>query len=854
MIASAVLADSVTQEATDRAIGVSVQGGSETTMKLTRKTSSKPGLPSVGLPIALSLTGIAAAAAVLWLAVSDYATQRTDELVSGYAQQQVSALNQSMAQLDRDLTRLAANPQLQVSLSNPLERLLRYHGADTLAIYTNANGHAERIEDNEAPLNFAALDMIRRAERGLSVPVEAHKVGDQWLIYGVKPLRASDNAPIGGTLTTVMKLSRITATLPELPPETGQVRLVQQFPNAPEQVLLQRGEGSGNALTLETDNPAWRLEFRPGPAVSASTPNRLMLTTAGLVALLGSLLGLLLLQRSWSSALRADASTLTQLTLGHKAHSIKLGPLEPLPSNIQQLLKRAPESGNSTPEGKPDSPPAKPATSPLPDGDVLDIDILEDDPFNMQIPDADSGTQHVSIPELPAEIFRAYDIRGVVGKSLTEEGVYWLGRAIGSASLDAGEPRVVVGRDGRLSGPALSERLIQGLVDSGCQVADLGMVPTPVVYFATNTTDASSGVMITGSHNPPAYNGLKIVIAGQTLSGEQITALHRRLQQNQLLSGSGSRSSLEILDHYLNHIVEDVLIARPLKVVVDCGNGVGGVIAERLLEGIGCEVIPLYCDVDGLFPNHHPDPGKPENLTALIETVQREGADLGVAFDGDADRLGFVTNSGEMIYPDRLMMLFAEDIVTRNPGADIVFDVKCSRQLPQVISRAGGRPIMWKSGHSLVKAKMKETGALLGGEMSGHLFFKERWFGFDDGLYSACRLLELLSLQPDSADQVMARYPASISTPEINLTVGEERKFQIIEALTAKGDWGDGEVTSIDGIRVDFANSWGLIRASNTTPVLVLRFEADSEDELIRVQDLFRSQLLSIAPDLQPTF
>jgi len=375
-----------------------------------------------------------------------------------------------------------------------------------------------------------------------------------------------------------------------------------------------------------------------------------------------------------------------------------------------------------------------------------------------------------------------------------------------------------------------------------------------VLYFATHTSGATSGVMITGSHNPPAYNGLKIVIAGQTLSGDQITALHQRLQQNNLRVGSGSRDQLEVLDSYLQQIVDDVVIARPLKVVVDCGNGVGGVIAERLLSGIGCEVIPLYCDVDGLFPNHHPDPGKPENLTDLIEMVERSGADLGVAFDGDADRLGFVTDKGELIYPDRLMMLFAEDIVTRNPGADIVFDVKCSRQLPSIISQAGGRPVMWKSGHSLVKAKMKETGALLGGEMSGHLFFKERWYGFDDGLYSACRLLELLSMQPDNADTVMARYPAGISTPEINLTVGEERKFEIIRLLTQQADWGEGQVTNLDGIRVDFAQSWGLIRASNTTPVLVMRFEADSSEELNRVKTLFRERLQAVAPDLKPTF
>jgi phosphomannomutase/phosphoglucomutase len=841
-------------------------------MKLSRKTStttSKPaGLPSVNLPVGLAMAGIAAAAAVLWVAMSGYASSLNQALVKGYASQQVSGLNQGMAQLDRDLTRIAANPQLQVALSQggsaTLDRLLSYHQANTLGIYTHAPGKAERIESGAAPLNFAALDMIRRAERDLPVPIEAHQVGDQWLLYGVKPLRASPNAPAAGTLTAVMQLSRMLGSLPALAEGDGRVRLIQQFPGGPEQVLFDQGEGRGESIRLATDNPAWQIDFQPGRGLSSVTPNLLLLVASALLALLGGLFALLLLQRGWTGAVRADANTLTQLTLGHKAGGLTLGPLEAPAQNIMQLVKRSGQTvgANSPREEAPKPVAAKPAppvdnelSNPIfQSNEVLDIDILdEDDPFAMQDGDGQANSAQ-AIPALPAEIFRAYDIRGVVGKSLTEEGVYWLGRAIGSASLDAGEARVLVARDGRLSGPALSEQLIQGLMDSGCQVSDIGMVPTPVLYFATHTSGATSGVMITGSHNPPAYNGLKIVVAGQTLSGDQITALHQRLQQNNLRVGNGSRDQLEVLDSYLQQIVDDVVIARPLKVVVDCGNGVGGVIAERLLSGIGCDVIPLYCDVDGLFPNHHPDPGKPENLTDLIEMVERSGADLGVAFDGDADRLGFVTDKGELIYPDRLMMLFAEDIVTRNPGADIVFDVKCSRQLPSIISQAGGRPVMWKSGHSLVKAKMKETGALLGGEMSGHLFFKERWYGFDDGLYSACRLLELLSMQPDNADTVMARYPAGISTPEINLTVGEERKFEIIRLLTQQADWGEGQVTNLDGIRVDFAQSWGLIRASNTTPVLVMRFEADSSEELNRVKTLFRERLQAVAPDLKPTF
>ncbi|WP_374379569.1 phosphomannomutase/phosphoglucomutase [Pseudomonas fluvialis] len=456
--------------------------------------------------------------------------------------------------------------------------------------------------------------------------------------------------------------------------------------------------------------------------------------------------------------------------------------------------------------------------------------------------------------KLPASIFRAYDIRGVVGSSLTRENAYWIGRAIGSESLACGEPGVVVGRDGRLSGPELVQGLIQGLIDCGCQVIDIGMVPTPVLYYAANVLQARSGVMLTGSHNPPDYNGFKIVIAGETLANERITALHQRLQNNDLASGVGSVEAVEILDRYFREIRDDIAMAKPMRVVVDCGNGVAGVIAPQLLEALGCSVIPLYCEVDGNFPNHHPDPGKPENLKDLIARVKAEEADLGLAFDGDGDRVGVVTNTGTIVYPDRLLMLFAKDVVTRNPGADVIFDVKCTRRLTALISGYGGRPVMWKTGHSLIKKKMKETGALLAGEMSGHIFFKERWYGFDDGIYSAARLLEILSQERRSAEQVFSAFPNDLCTPELNIEVTDDNKFRLIERLQRDGSWGEGSLTTLDGVRVDYAKGWGLVRASNTTPVLVLRFEAETAEELSRIQELFRVQLYSIAPDLQLPF
>ena len=457
-------------------------------------------------------------------------------------------------------------------------------------------------------------------------------------------------------------------------------------------------------------------------------------------------------------------------------------------------------------------------------------------------------------PRFPDTIFRAYDIRGVVPQTLTAETAYWIGRAIGAESLAKGEPHVSVGRDGRLSGPALVERLIQGVADSGCQVSDVGLVPTPALYYAANVLAGKSGVMLTGSHNPSNYNGFKIVIAGDTLANEQIQALHTRLKANDLTWGEGSIERVDILPRYSAEITRDITLAKQLKVVVDCGNGAAGVIAPQLLQALGCEVIPLFCEVDGHFPNHHPDPGKPENLVDLIAKVNETNADVGLAFDGDGDRVGVVTNKGTMVFPDRLLMLFAQDVLERNPAAEIIFDVKCTRRLTPLINEYGGRPLMWKTGHSLIKQKLKETGALLAGEMSGHIFFKERWFGFDDGIYSAARLLEILSKQSMTAEDLFETFPNDISTPEINIDVTDESKFSIIDALH-DAQWGENaELTSIDGVRVDYPNGWGLVRASNTTPVLVLRFEADNEAELQRIKAVFHAQLKRVAPDLQLPF
>jgi phosphomannomutase/phosphoglucomutase len=449
------------------------------------------------------------------------------------------------------------------------------------------------------------------------------------------------------------------------------------------------------------------------------------------------------------------------------------------------------------------------------------------------------------------EIFKAYDIRGIVDRTLTEEAAATIGRALGTTGRRKGVSRFVIGRDGRLSGPKLARALARGLNEAGIDVIDIGVVATPMVYFATHHFKTGSGVMVTGSHNPPEYNGLKMMIAGDTLSGEAIQELRKLIDRGDFASGTGQVETADISQQYLDRITSDVKLARPMTIAVDCGNGSPGAFAPELFRRLGCKVIELFCDVDGNFPNHHPDPSKPENLEDLIETLAASDAELGLAFDGDGDRLGVVTKSGKIIFPDRQLMLFAEDVLSRNPGAEIIFDVKCTRNLFPWIRKHGGKPLLWKTGHSLIKAKLKETGAPLAGEMSGHVFFKDRWYGFDDGMYAGARLLELLSRAPD-ASKVLEALPDSISTPELNVPLAREgENHTLISELQKSAKFeGATDINTIDGLRVEYPDGFGLMRASNTTPVIVLRFEADSDAALSRIRGDFRKVLEAARPGL----
>jgi phosphomannomutase/phosphoglucomutase len=460
-----------------------------------------------------------------------------------------------------------------------------------------------------------------------------------------------------------------------------------------------------------------------------------------------------------------------------------------------------------------------------------------------------------TLAQFPAAVFKAYDIRGTVPDLINADFAQALGRALAAKAQALKVDTLIVGRDGRLSSDSLSQALQQGMWEGGVDTLDIGPVPTPLVYFAAHTQGTGSGVAITGSHNPPEYNGFKMMMAGNALYGDEVQTLRTRMVASPPAARSrGVRRELDLVPAYIQRIVSDVKLARPLKIAIDCGNGIAGAVAPQLFRALGCEVTELFCEVDGHFPNHHPDPADPRNLHDLIDCMTHSDCELGLAFDGDGDRLGVVTKSGQIIWPDRQLILFARDVLSRCPGATIIYDVKCSRHVGLAVREAGGQPLMWRTGHSLVKAKLAESGAALAGEMSGHIFFKERWYGFDDGLYTGARLLEIVSRHAN-ASTPLESLPQSLSTPELKLEMREGQPFALVKALQAQGQFADAErVITIDGVRAEYPDGFGLARPSNTTPVVVLRFEADTKAALLRIQNDFRQQLHKLAPDCKLPF
>ena len=721
--------------------------------------------------------------------------------------------------------------------------------------------------------SFASLDLLRRVANGEPGKVEAFLSEGEWYFQIAVMTTFEYQGTIDkGLMLAVFNLSGLTELLEGYHKEfSGNVAVIVNGINKP---ILQLGENqSASPIMLSTALSDISVKFVPSD-VSFEEADRTLAWLVLLGCLVVLILMLMVISRLNMNSVKSDLHRAAQMI--SKAlesdskfnNSFHFGEVYAMAnavvSNARQVIAKYKANEVKAAKIKSKSESIENVDDePLFEDDLFDIDAIDVGDVNAASQAQDNFGETGALVEeqarlnvdVPQAIFRAYDIRGIVDESLNPAIVELLGKAIASEAKAQGQTDLCVGYDGRLSSSAYAESLVAGILSTGVNAILIGRVPTPVLYFATHHFETGSGVMVTGSHNPSNYNGFKAMIAGNTLSGEAIQKLYQRILVQDFSIGQGERSDQSIDREYLDVILNDIAVAAPLKVVLDAGNGVAGGLAPDLIEELGCEVIPLHCDIDGNFPNHHPDPGQPENLQDLIAAVKEHDADIGLAFDGDGDRIGVVTNTGKIIWPDRLLMLFAKDVVSRNPGADIIYDVKCTRRLNGLISSYGGRPVMWKSGHSFMKAKMQETGALLAGEMSGHVFFKERWFGFDDGLYSAARLLEILGVEDKTSDEVFAEFPEDISTPEINVAVDDESKFSIVEQLCdLKEKFVGGNISTIDGLRVDYPNGWGLCRASNTMPALVLRFEADSEAALAEIKAKFVMQLKDIEPSLDLNF
>ena len=797
----------------------------------------------------LSLLVVAAAFAYIALIERPAISQASIEAQShSLVDSQVSLLDQALNQLRLRLSNIALSKELLAALEQKDQAVITRYRLEIARAFPEAVssklielgplGIASLNQESRQLRNNIELDLLRYVSNGENVEPEAYQYEGKWLFSLAEPIKSADKKYASGALLVTLDEQYLRTLLGQLDNSLGQTTLIQQF-RSKQHTIASVGNAGNSDSTVRADTSIshWQMLFNPSAELIAqSGHNATILWSLLAVATLTIIAAAAVTLKSLQQALTINLEGLTK-TGSKTAPPFSLPGFADTAAKLQTKLAQAndTQANNNAPE--------KPAASakPEPEEPLLVLDDIDD--------------AEIALPEsLPDTIFRAYDIRGLAETELTDEVVYAIGLAIGSEALDQGQQSVITSADGRHSSPRIHDALVKGLMASGRDVIDIGTQPTPLMYFATHQLSTQSGVMITGSHNPSEYNGIKVVIGGKALSSAAIQSLKNRITNKMLASGQGQYQVQDIEQSYIDYIINDVAIAQPLKVVLDAGNGVTGVIAPRLFEELGCEVVPLYCEVDGDFPNHHPDPSVEANLTDLKRIVQEQQADLGIAFDGDGDRLGVVTATGQSVPADRLLMLLAQDVVSRNPGADVLFDVKCTRNLNHLISNYGGRPIMWKTGHSFMKEKMVETGALLGGEFSGHIFFKERWFGFDDGMYAAARLIEILSTTDPDLDLQLQAFPESIGSPELKVATSEEQKFSIIEQLIDSADFGEGKVSTLDGVRVDFTDGWGLVRASNTTPMLVLRFEADTDEAMNRIQTQFKEQLSSVDNSLQFDF
>ncbi|MGD8910633.1 MAG: phosphomannomutase/phosphoglucomutase [Chromatiales bacterium] len=699
-------------------------------------------------------------------------------------------------------------------------------------------------------MGYASLQLLRQAERRDGVQsTEVHQFGTAHQHIAIAAgVRAASGEPAVGVIHAAFPTGGLRMLVDSVVDYGGRVELRQLAIDKPPFTLVGKGPESAKApdRQMQIAGSIWQIAYWGGVGNGLSAIEGLMAVGPILLLFLLAAVVLFLLSQQMIKALKKDQHTILSLfdavMAGRppKAVPAKLADLQPTIDVLDHQIReyRA---------GRAERAKVRPVVT---ETKAAGISVAEEE----TVPARRAAVGLSEPVDLDSSIFRAYDIRGVVGKTLTEAVVSTLGQGIGSEIFERGFQSVLVARDARNSSDSLQSALIQGLMASGRDVIDVGLVPTPLLNFAVQELNVECGVIVTGSHNPPDYNGLKLVVGGESPSSEEIQDLRRRIDARQLLQGEGSFDSREIIEDYIERIVSDIRLGQPLKVVIDSGNGAASVVAPELYRQLGCEVVELYCTVDGNFPNHHPDPGDPKNMRALQQAVVEHQAALGLAFDGDGDRLGVVDSSGKLIWPDRLLMFLAMDVLTREPGGDIIYDVKCSRHLANVILSNGGRPLMWKTGHSNLKSKLQETHALLAGEFSGHIMFAERWYGFDDGLYAGARLLEILSLDYRSSAEVFAELPDALSTPEMMLRLEEGRAQAVMKAIEQLPDLPGARVLKIDGLRAEFEQGWGLVRASNTTPALQFRFESDSKEGLAQVQSTFRDILAKVAPDLKAPF
>ena len=740
-------------------------------------------------------------------------------------------------------------------------------------------------EDTESkpPLGFASLDLLNKAEKStvkLEAEVHAFNSPDAHVVL-IRRVQGP-NQELLGLVHVSLEVEPFIAFDKKADVDGGYAELVQETGKTP-LVLSKSGNDhyrQGSPVISEVKGTHWRIEYWPKGNIAPPGQSSLF---GGSIFNIAALLGIIILAGAFLYLKQKGKPATEEEEESQQGSSIIYGGalkaiMDGQHPGLERLIPNLPKMGQSkvikpvskgmqgddvTMIAKPDSAVKKPGAVPPVKKSAPPPEAKKPPPTSAATPTAarkpveeKKDTTVDADEKIPDVIFRAYDIRGVVGKTLTVNAVTRIGRAVGSEAKDRGQLGIAVGHDGRESSPELSNAFISGLRSSGIDVIDIGLVPTPVLYFATYHLETNSGVMITGSHNAPEYNGLKIVLGGETLSGEAIQSIRQRIEAGKFASGQGSLQSADIVADYIRRATEDIPVALggAFKIVIDCGNGVAGGIAPQLFRALGHDVIELFCDVDGKFPNHQPDPSQPANLQALIEKVKETQADIGMAFDGDGDRLGVVDSNGNIIWPDRQMMLFARDVLSRNQGAKIIYDVKCSNHLRTVIESAGGEPVMWKTGHSLIKNKMKEMDAPLAGEMSGHIFFKERWYGFDDAMYAGARMLEILTQSKTRPAEIFDELPGGVATPELRISLPEKLHAKFMQALLKKASFPDAVVTDIDGLRVDFSEGWGLIRPSNTSPCLVARFEAKDEASLKQIKDKFRELIRAITPDLKLPF